>query len=125
MTKKFILGVLIILVIYSGICIILSTFLNFSPVEINSLIYSGILTTVNIVSAFLITRFAINQKRQSSQKSFFSGTLTRFLTLIILITLIIKYLEISYLVFLLSLFLLYFTFQFWEILLLNRMLKQG
>lgn len=125
MTKKFILGVLIILIIYIVGCIILSAMLNFKRIEINSLIYSGILTTANIVSAFFISRLAITQKRRSSQKSFLSGMLIRFLMLMILITLIIKYLEINNLVFLLSLFLLYFAFQFWEVILLNRMIKQG
>lgn len=124
MTKQFFLGVLIILILFWLGGITLSSIMILSPVEIKSLIYSGILTTINIVSAYFISYMAIKHQRRTFQKLFFSGMLIRFIILIVVITFVIKYLEINKLFFLLSFFLLYFIFQFWEITVLNRILKQ-
>jgi hypothetical protein len=49
----------------------------------------------------------------------------RFAVLIMIIFLLIKFVNIHQIGFLVSLFLLYFIFQFWELIIINKFLNKG
>ena len=125
MAKKFFLGILIILFLYIITVVSLYCVFDFEQNIIISFLISAILTTTNISLAFLII-FRIKNKRGIEFNKFFLGSMgVRFVGLITIIFLLIKFANIHQIGFLVSLFLLYFIFQFWEIIIINKYMDKG
>lgn len=125
MTKRFLAGVLLIVILYTVLCLIASRIYDFDSIKIKSIIFSGIISTVNIVAAFFLIKSSMGKSAAAFNKAFLSGMAIKFFLLLMLIFLVMKFSEIHQFVFLLTLFLLYFIFQFWEIIILNKNLRQG
>lgn len=125
MVKTFFLGIFIILFIYISAVVSLYNVVDFEKnIEI-SFLFSAILATINITLAFLII-LRINNKKGADFNKFFLGSMgVRFVGLAAIIFLIIKFVNIHQIGFLVSLFLLYFVFQFWEVIIVNKYFDKG
>lgn len=125
MAKKFFIGVFIILIIYILAVISLNNIFDYGRTIVISFLISAIITTTNISLAFLII-MRIQNKEGADFNKFFLGSMgTRFAGLAVIIFLIIKFANIHQFGFLVSLFLLYFIFQFWEAIIINKYLNKG
>ncbi|HGY56850.1 MAG TPA: hypothetical protein ENK44_14175 [Caldithrix abyssi] len=121
---KFSTGVLIVLLIYVfSAWLIGDQYLN-DPKDHNALIYAGILATANIVAIFLIIRFTFHKDAKSFNKSFFLGYGIRFGILLIFIFILLSWEQVNNFTFLTALFILYFIYQIWEVVFLNKHFKQ-
>jgi len=125
MAKVFYLGIFTILSIYSIASYIISSYFEFGPVKINSIVWSGTITTINIVAAFLVVKFTIDKNAAVFNKIFLTSMAIRFLILVGLIFVVLKFVNVHQFTFLLTLFLLYSIFQFWEVIILNKNLNKG
>jgi hypothetical protein len=125
MTKVFYLGIFIILTIYTTASYIITISYGFGPIKINSIIWSGVISTINIIAAFLIVRFTFDKNASAFNKIFLSSMTIRFFVLLAAIFIILKFVNVHQFTFLLTLFLLYSIFQFWEVYILNKNLKRG
>jgi len=125
MAKKFFIGVFIILSIYIIITGFLDSIYDYDENIIQSFIISAILTTANISLAFLIISRVFNREGADFNKVFLGSMGARFAGLAALIFMIIKFVNIHRIGFLVSLFLLYFIFQFWEVIVVNKYLNKG
>ncbi len=125
MAKVFFVGVLIILTLYIITAFFLVSIYDFEINIIQSLIISPIITTVNISFAFWIIRRVYYKKGRDFNKVFLGSMGARFAGLMAIIFIIIKFVNIHQIGFLVSLFLLYFIFQFWEIIVINKYLDKG
>jgi hypothetical protein len=123
--RIFFTGVFIILLIFIGVVWLLSDYFHYNSIIINSLIISGIITVTNIVVAFLIVKYSIKKSIDTFNKAFLISMGVRFIVLLGVIFVILKFAEVHQLAFLVSLFLLYFTFQFWELIVINKYLEKG
>jgi hypothetical protein len=125
MAKTFFLGIFIILIIYFLTVISLCNIFDFNQnIEISFLI-SAILATANISLAFMIILRIKGKKGADFNKIFLGSMGVRFVGLLIIIFLLIKFANIHQIGFLVSLFLLYFIFQFWEIIIINKYFDKG
>jgi len=125
MVKKFILGILVILVLYSLIAWGISFIVQFSKNQILGLQISGILATVNVVIAFLIIYLAKDKEQANFAKIFLGGMAVRLVAMIVFIFIIFRYSRADHFVFIGSLFILYFVYQIWEVYILNSSQKKG
>jgi hypothetical protein len=125
MAKVFFIGVFIILTLYIITAVFLVSIYDYENNSIQSLIISPIITTANISLAFWIISRVYNRKGMDFNKVFLSSMGARFLGLTAIILIIIKFVNINQFVFLVSLFLLYFIFQFWEVIVVNKYLDKG
>ena len=125
MDRIFFTGVFIILLIFIGVVWLLSDYFHYNSIIINSFIISGIITVTNIVVAFLIVKYSIKKSIDTFNKAFLISMGVRFIVLLGVIFVILKFAEVHQLAFLVSLFLLYFTFQFWELIVINKYLEKG
>lgn len=125
MAKVFFIGVLIILTLYIITAFFLVSIYDFKFNVISSLIISPIITTANISFAFWIIRRVYDRKRTDFNKVFLGSMGARFAALTAIIFIVIKFVNIHQIGFLVSLFLLYFIFQFWEIIVVNKYLDKG
>ncbi len=98
--------------------------LQFGQEKIKSLLYSGIIGTINIVAAFFTIKLTIEKEDKTFMKTFFGGMGIRVLILIAVIISIIKFLDIDQFTFILSLLILYVLYQIWEIWLINSYLRK-
>jgi len=119
MIKKFLIGIVAILVLYIVLSWAIAVIGGFGPEKIQALCYSGILATLNIVIAFGVLKFSINQTQKTFAKFFLSGMVLRLLGLLICIFLIFNFSRADHFVFIGSLFILYFMYQIWEVLIVN------
>ncbi len=125
MIKQFLFGVGLILVFFSVSGVFLDRSLDFSPEKIKGMYYSGILATANIVVAFLVIYFTIHRSMKVFMRAFLSGIGIRFLLIVAVIFWILSAGMVDHFVFLVSLFILYAIFQFWEVMLIHRHFKKG
>ncbi|MEJ2542455.1 MAG: hypothetical protein P8Y99_00135 [Calditrichaceae bacterium] len=125
MAKLFFFGVIIILTIYIITAVFLVSIFDFDESIIESLIISPIITTANISLAFWIIMRVSNRKGDDFNKVFLGSMGARFIGLAVIIFIVIKLLNIHKIGFLVSLFLLYFIFQFWEVIVVNKYLDKG
>ena len=125
MAKKFFIGIFIILIIYILVILSLSNIFDYGRIIVISFLISAIISTTNIILAFLIV-MRIQYKEGSDFNKFFLFSMgVRLIALVSIIFLIIKFANIHQIGFLVSLFLLYFIFQFWEVIIVNKYLDKG
>ena len=125
MAKKFFIGIFIILIIYILAVISLSNIFDYGRIIVISFLISAIITIANISLAFLVI-MRIQSKEGINFNKFFLGSMgARFIGLAAIIFFIIKFTNIHQIGFLVSLFLLYFIFQFWEMIIVNKYLDKG
>ncbi len=122
--KTFFIGVLVILAVYSLGGWGFSELFNFSRNKNDALWISGIINTINIVAAFLITEFTIKKEAKQFMRIFFTGMGIRILLLLIAIISILKFTSADQFTFIVSLFILYVLYQIWEIWLINSYLRK-
>ena len=121
---KFISGIVVILLFYAvAAWFVAHNFLKDTG-DINALIYSAILATANIIAVFFIIRFTFKKDAKSSTKSFLIGYGIRFFILLGFIFAILSSGQVNNFTFLTALFILYFIYQIWEIVFLNKHFKQ-
>ena len=125
MAKLFFIGVIIILTLYIITAVSLVLIYDFDQTIIKSLILSPIITTANISLAFWIIIRISGRKGDDFNKVFLGSMGARFAGLAAIIFIVIKLLNIHKIGFLVSLFLLYFIFQFWEVIVVNKYLDKG
>jgi len=125
MAGKFFIGIIVILTLYTLIITVLNMIADLQKNLLNAFIISGALTTLNIIGAFLIIMRIRNKKSDEFNKYFLGSMGLRFFGLVAVIFLIIKYANIHQIGFLVSLFLLYFSFQFWEAIIVSKYLNEG
>ena len=125
MAKLFFIGVIIILTLYIITAVSLVLIYDFDQTIIKSLILSPIITTANISLAFWIIIRISGRKGADFNKVFLGSMGARFAGLAAIIFIVIKLLNIHKIGFLVSLFLLYFIFQFWEVIVVNKYLDKG
>lgn len=123
-SAKFLGGIFVILILYSIAVILLQANLDISIPQQTAFLYAAILTTFNIIAVFFIIKLNFNKDVQAFNRTFFLGFGIRFIILLILIFLVLLVGHVNQFTFLVSLFILYFIFQFWEIFFLNRIFKQ-
>jgi len=123
--RIFFTGVFIILLIFVGVVWLLSDYFHYNSIIFNSFVISGIITVINIVVAFLIVKYSIKKSVDTFNKAFLVSMGARFMVLLGVIFVILKFAEVHQLAFLVSLFLLYFIFQFWEMIVINKYLDKG
>ena len=125
MARKFFIGVFAILVSFIVITCLLDSIFDFENIIIRAFILSAALTTANISLAFFIIIKLKNNDRKNFSKIFLGSMAGRFAGLMLVIFMIIKFVNIHRIGFLVSLFLLYFIFQFWEVIIVNKYLDKG
>ena len=125
MARKFFIGVFAILVSFIVITCLLDSIFDFENIIIRAFILSAALTTANISLAFFIIIKLKNNDRINLSKIFLGSMAGRFAGLMLVIFMIIKFVNIHRIGFLVSLFLLYFIFQFWEVIIVNKYLDKG
>jgi hypothetical protein len=125
MAGRFFGGIFVILLIYTLIVSLIYVNYDFQDNMLNSFIISALLTTVNISAAFFIIMKVRDKKNNEFYKYFLGSMGIRFAVLIMIIFLVIKFVNIHQIGFLVSLFLLYFIFQFWELIIINKFLNKG
>ena len=125
MARKFFIGVFAILVSFIVITCLLDSIFDFKNIIIRAFILSAALTTANISLAFFIIIKLKNNDRINFSKIFLGSMAGRFAGLMLVIFMIIKFVNIHRIGFLVSLFLLYFIFQFWEVIIVNKYLDKG
>ena len=123
-STKFLSGIFVILLLYTATIILITSNSDISVQQQTSFIYAAILTTLNIIAVFLIIKLNFNKDVHTFNRTFFLGFGIRFIILLILIFLVLLFGRVNQFTFLVSLFILYFIFQFWEIFFLNRNFKQ-
>ncbi len=121
---KFISGIVVILVFYTGAAYYIGYNYLQDAANTYALVYSAILATANIVAVFLIIRLTINKEAKSFNKSFLIGYGIRFFILLGFIFIILSSGQVNNFTFLTALFILYFIYQIWEIVFLNKHFKQ-
>ncbi len=125
MARLFFIGVLIILTLYIITAVFLTSIYDYQENIIESFIISAIITTANICLAFWIILRVYNKEGTDFNKVFLGSMGARFAGLTAIIFIIIKFVNIHRIGFLVSLFLLYFIFQFWEVIVVNKYLDKG
>ena len=86
---------------------------------------SGILCALfYVISGFFTYYFASKLNQQSFTRIFLFGTAGRFLLIIGIITLVIKFSNVNTEIFIVSFFIYYFVFQLLEVVSLNQILKR-
>jgi hypothetical protein len=125
MARLFFIGVIVILTIYIISAVLLVSIYDFGQNVIKSLIISPIITTANISLAFWIIARIYNRKGIDFNKVFLGSMGIRFAGLAVIIFILLKFVNIHQIGFLVSLFLLYFIFQFWEVIVVNKYLDKG
>ncbi|MGD9898375.1 MAG: ATP synthase subunit I [Calditrichaceae bacterium] len=119
------MGLCIILTFYAAVSWGVSKTFNFNEQQDLGLFLAGIFSTLNIVAAYFIIMYSLKKDQKEFAKIFLTGMVIRILILLIIIFIIISYSQVEDFVFLSGLFILYFIYQIWEILILNRTLKKG
>ncbi len=125
MNKKFFIGVSLILTLYTIITWSLYTIFSLGEAEVRSFIFSGIIATVNIVVVLFTIKFSQMENGQKFNKRFLISLTFRFIILFAAIIFVIKFGKIQNFTFLSSLFVLYFTYQIWEVYFLNQDFNKG
>jgi len=124
MQLQFFLGILIIILFYIIGGYGFSRIFSFNSIQINSLVISGILASFNVISAFLMIFISRGKDFNNFVRVFFSGIAARIFILLVIIFTIIKLMNVDRFVFIFSFFILYFVFQIWELIIINKHLKQ-
>ena len=125
MAKKFFTGIFIILIIYILAVLSICNIFDYGRIIVISFLISAIITTANISLAFLVIMYIQNKEGADFNKFFLGSMGARFIGLAVIIFLIKKFTNIHQIGFLVSLFLLYFIFQFWEVIIVNKYLDKG
>ena len=123
MTKNFLLGIFAVAAAYVIGAWSFSAVLGFDNIKNLSLVYSGILATLNIIAAYLLIKFSIDKGQKEFGKIFITGMVIRVFLMLLFIFLIIKNCPVDNFVFIISLFILYFIYQIWEVVFLNSNFK--
>ncbi|HID40183.1 MAG TPA: hypothetical protein EYP36_11815 [Calditrichaeota bacterium] len=121
---KFISGIVVILAFYAGAAWFIGHNYLLDDGDTYALIYSAILATANIIAVFLIIRFTFNKDSKTFNKLFLIGYGIRFLILLGFIFIVLSSGQVNNFTFLTALFILYFIYQIWEIVFLNKHFKQ-
>lgn len=125
MIKRFLLGVLIILVVYVGSAWGIDRIASLRSEQIQGIVLSGIIATLNVVAAFVIILWSVKKEAGAFSKAFLTGIAARMFILLAVIFFVIKFSKADHLAFLTSLFILYFLYQIWELIVVNNNFKQG
>ena len=102
--------------------IIISKFIDYTDTFFRAAITGNLLALFYVLSGFISFYYASHLKQHSFTRIFLFSVAARFLLVIILITLILKFLSIDIKVFIVSFFIWYFIFQILEITSLNQIL---
>ena len=124
MTKKFLYGIAAILIAYILFSWLVSALADFDLYQNQSLLFAGLLATVNILAAYVIVKLSVHRGQKDFSRIFLTGMVLRVLFLLMLIFLVLKFTRVNDFVFIGSLFILYFVYQVWEVLFLNSAFKQ-
>lgn len=120
--RSFFFRIILSLIIGFFLIIIISKFIDLSG-DLWSAVISGILCALfYVVSGFFSYYYASKLKQQSFARIFLFSIAGRFLLVISIITLVIKFSNINTEVFIVSFFIWYFVFQILEIISLNQIL---
>jgi len=127
MIKGFVIGVTVVLGIYSILAVLLTITADYHPAQYQGLIWAGIIAAVNVVTAFLIVLFAITKDQTTFIRIFLSGVAIRLFIMLAMIFVILRYSQLNRFVFIVAFFILYFLLQGWEMIVLNKHLtkRQG
>jgi hypothetical protein len=117
--KKFALGIITILLVYSLSGWALVVLAKLTSSQVLGLKISGILATLNIVAAFSIIFLFKDKEQTQFARIFLGGLVVRLLAMLAVIFMILKYSSVDHFIFIGSLFVLYFIYQIWEVLILN------
>ncbi len=124
MTKKFLYGIAAILIAYILFSWLVSALADFDLYQNQSLLFAGLLATINILAAYVIVKLSVHRGQKDFSRIFLTGMVLRVLFLLMLIFLVLKFTRVNDFVFIGSLFILYFVYQVWEVLFLNSAFKQ-
>ena len=98
---------------------------DFDVVARKSLQYAMLLSTANVIIAFMIARKILNYPQERFNKIFFISMGIRLLILLVLIFVILKFGTVNDFVFITGLIILHFSMQIWEVYYLNLKIKEG
>lgn len=110
------------LIIGFFLLIIISKFINYSDTFFSAVITGNLLALFYVLSGFVSYYYAAGLKQHSFTRIFLFSVAARFILVIILITLILKFFNVDAKIFIVSFFVWYFVFQILEITSLNQIL---
>lgn len=124
MSTKFLGGICLILLAYILTGWGIKNLFNFDILIVKGMIYSGLLATLFALITFFSTVIVARQAKEKFNKVFFSTMGIRFFLMLGIIIIILTQVSLDHFTFLVSLFILYFLLQIWEILIIHRYLNQ-
>lgn len=124
MSLKFLGGTAIILFVYAMFCWGLNNIMGQGGEIVKAFVYSGILATIFVLITFFSTVIVSARAKINFIKVFFVTLGIRFVVMLGMIIIILTKVSLDYFTFLVSLFILYFLFQIWEMFVIHRYLNQ-
>lgn len=125
MARKFVSGIVVILVVYVIGSWGLINLLHFSAAQVLSLKISGILATLNVLLAFFVIYFTRKSRQEIFVRFFLATMVVRLLLMLAVVFMVLQLSTADHFIFISSLFVLYFVYQTWELLVLNSYFKKG
>ena len=122
--RSFFFRILITLIIGFFFILIIYKFVNYSDEFLVAVITGSLCALFYVVSGFFSYYYASRLKQHSFTRIFLFSVTGRFLLVIIVITLILKFSNIDTEIFIISFFIWYFVFQILEVLSLNQILTR-
>ena len=120
--SSFLKGIAFILIVLAFVGVLLGWLFSFDQNRWNGLIIGTALATGNVLLGFLTFRVAFTWKPSTFNAVVVSGIVIRLLIVLGILFWILKFTTIDRVVLLTSLFVFYFTYQVWEVIILNKML---
>jgi hypothetical protein len=122
--RSFFLRIIISLIIGFFFILIIYKFVNYSKEFLSAVIAGNLCALFYVVSGFFSYYYASHLKQRSFTRIFLISVTGRFLLVIILITLILKFTHINKEIYIISFFIWYFVFQILEVLSLNQIITR-
>ena len=120
--KSFFVRILISLLLGFVFIFFISKFVDLPKDVWGALSLGTVCALVHVISGFFTYFYAAKMNQNAFNKIFVASIAGRFLFLICLIALILKFSDVNMEVFLISFFIWYFVFQIWEVISLNKLL---
>ena len=123
MIQQFLLRITLTLVFGCFFLFLVSNFVKFVDNTWSAISVGTIVALLYVSSGFLSIYLALTRFRDNFIRVFIVSLAARFILILVVIILIIKFTGLDEAPFLLSFFIWYFIFQIWEVLSLNSILK--
>ena len=122
--KSFFVRILISVLIGFVFMFFMSKFINLPGDAWSALSLSLVCALIHVISGFFTYYFSAKMSQNAFNKIFIVGIVGRFLFIVSVIALILKFADVNMEIFLVSFFIWYFIFQSWEVISLNKLLMK-